>query len=260
MSVPRLRAGVVKSFRKRVFSPDGCYSFLFFVLKTDVTAGVSNSYKSFLAIGKTDYGSQTPRQPPVAGCTAPASLPPSASGSGIPEVGRSLKGDGLMSVFAGAVAAPRPVTTPRLSVAGQQRGREERLLHANYRPMQQLAVARRAGQARARARAVLCIVIRESPLSPLSPYLQVPRFATGLFAVLRRASPSLSPSSVFHIPAFRQAATKCVTSQSTDNRLFFGRRAPGVLGAAAKIDSSRLRYFRIRDNVSFSWTLSSATP
>ena len=68
-----------------------------------------------------------------------------------------------------------------------------------------------------RGRAVLCIVIKECPLSPLSPYLQVPRFATGLFAVLRRALPSLppsnpprppSPSSVFHIPLFHQAVAK----------------------------------------------------
>ena len=104
-----------------------------------------------------------------------------------------------MSVFAVAAAAPRPVTTPRLSVAGQQRGREERLLHANYRPMQQLAVARRARW----GRAVLCIVIRESPLSPFLPIFKCRDLQLDfLLSFVAHRPPSRLPrSSIFPLSA-----------------------------------------------------------
>lgn len=69
--------------------------------------GVSNSYSSSLAKEERLIAGRnaTAAAPPSPGPPPP---PPSVSGGGIPEVGRSLKVDVLMSVFAAVAATAAP--------------------------------------------------------------------------------------------------------------------------------------------------------
>ena len=124
---------------------------------------MSNSYKSFLAIGKTDYGSPTPR-PPVAGCTAPASLPPQAARQWYSRSRLFIKRGRFNVGFCGG--GGRAAAGNDASPLGSRPAAREGGEAAACQLSPHAAARRRSTGGAGAGGAVLCIVIRESPLSP----------------------------------------------------------------------------------------------